>query len=86
MQETVFVLSPLTAQIYGYKHDKDEYIHSPKTGLFHRFSSRMAAGCQWRPEDRNNQDEREKNILTPLTVSQSLWRFVYEVPAKGHNY
>lgn len=34
MQEKVFVLSPLTAQIYGCKHDKDEYIHSQKEGLF----------------------------------------------------
>lgn len=71
MQEKVFVLSPLTAQIYGYKH-KDEYIHSLKTGLFHHFSFRMAAGCQQQPEDRNNQDERAKKILTPLTASQSL--------------
>lgn len=51
----VFVLYLLTAQIYDYKHEKDEYIHSPKTGIFFTvFHSRVAAGCQRQPRDRNS--------------------------------
>lgn len=71
MQEKVFVLSPLTAQIYGCKHDK-EYIHSQKTGLF------TISPPGWQPGANDNRKTEtikmrgKKKILPPLIASQSL--------------